>query len=100
MKYRTKTVVIEAVTFDEFVKQGIAVGGNVVNGMPWSFNYSGQAITHDLTDDDDDCYLIPTLEGEKVFTRNDILIICHNGELSLCRLVIFEKTYEVANDDK
>ena len=37
MKYRKKPVVIEAITFDELVEYGKAHGGNIVDGMPWSF---------------------------------------------------------------
>lgn len=37
---RKKPVVIEAITFDEFIEYGKANGGNIVNGMPWSFKYT------------------------------------------------------------
>ena len=43
--YRKKPVVIEAITFDELVAHGLANGANVVNGMPWSFQYKGQPVT-------------------------------------------------------
>ena len=60
MKYRKKPVVINAITFDEFVEYGKTHGGNIVNGMPWSFEYNGHPVTHG----NDTCYLIPTLEGD------------------------------------
>ena len=92
MKYRKKPVVIEAVTFDEFVEIGRKSGANIVNGAPWSFEYKGHAITHET----DDRYLIPTLEGIMNFNRGEMLITGVNGEIYPCKMDIFEKTYEVA----
>jgi len=90
MRFRKKPVVIEAITFDELVKHGISVDGNIVNGIPWSFEYKGQPITHE----NDDCYLIPTLEGTMRFERGDMLITGVKGEIYPCKLDIFEATYE------
>ncbi len=61
MKYRNKPVLVEveAVTFEELVEHGRQSGANTVNGMPWSFTFSGFPITHET----DDCYLIPTQDG-------------------------------------
>jgi hypothetical protein len=92
MKFRKKPVVIEAITFDELVAHGIAVGGNVVNGMPWSFNYAGHPITHE----NNDCYLIPTLEGAMKMGRDDMLITGVKGEIYPCKRDIFDATYEPA----
>lgn len=92
MKYRKKPVMIEAITFDELVQYGRGNGANIVNGMPWSFNYNGHPITHE----NDDCYLIPTLEGTMKLMRGDMLITGVNGEIYPCKADIFEKTYEVA----
>jgi hypothetical protein len=89
-KYRKKPVEIEAITFDELVEHGIANGGNVVNGMPWSFDYRG----HPITNEDDDCYLIPTLEGTMRFERGDMLITGTKGEIYPCKPDIFEATYD------
>lgn len=94
MKFRKKPVVIEAITFDELVEYGKAYGANIVNGMPWSFQYQGQPITHENAD----CYLIPTLEGVMKFNRGDMLIIGVNGEIYPCKLDIFAKTYEPVED--
>ena len=90
-KYRKKPVVIEAITFAELVEFGKAHGGNIVNGMPWSFDYQGHPITHE----NDDCYLIPTLEGTMKLMRGDMLITGVNGEIYPCKIEIFYKTYEV-----
>ncbi len=91
-KFRKKPVVIEAITFDELVAHGVKSGGNVVNGKPWSFQYGGHPITHE----DDDCYLIPTLEGIMRFERGDMLITGVQGEIYPCKLDIFEATYDPA----
>jgi hypothetical protein len=89
-KYRKKPVVIETITFDDFVKYGKDHTDNVVNGKPWSFDFKGHQITHE----NDECYLIPTLEGFHNFTPKDILIIGIKGEIYPCKLDIFEKTYD------
>lgn len=90
MKYRKKPVIIEAITFDEFVEYGKANGGNIVNNMPWSFQYKGHSISHE----NDNCYLINTLEGTMKFTPKDMLITGVNGEVYPCKIDIFEVTYE------
>lgn len=92
MKYRKKPVEIEAVTFDEFVEYGRRHTDNIVNGMPWSFEYNGHPVTHGS----DDCYLIPTLEGDMIFTRDDMLITSVRGEIYPCKIDIFHQTYERA----
>ncbi len=94
MKFRKKPVVIEAITFNELVLYGIQNPDtnppNIIRGMPWSFKYNGHPITHE----NDDCYLIPTLEGTMKFQRGDMLITGVNGEIYPCKIDIFEKTYE------
>lgn len=95
MKYKKKPVVIDAVGFDEFVTYGRMVGGNIVDGYPWSFSYKGHPITHE----DNDTYLIPTLEGNMRFNRGDMLITGVNGEIYPCKVDIFEKTYEPADSE-
>lgn len=60
--------------------------------MPWSFEYNGHAVTRET----DDCYIIPTLEGEMKFTKDDMLITGVNGEIYPCKIDIFKKTYEKA----
>ena len=94
--YRKKPVVIEAISFDEFVEFGIANGGNVVNGLPWSFEYKGFPITHDCQTGEER-YCIPTLEGDLYMTRNDVLITGVQGEIYPCKKDIFEATYEEVN---
>lgn len=89
-KYRKKPVVIEAITFDELVQIGKDQMVPLYGGMPWSFEYQGQPITHE----NDDCYLIPTSEGTMKFTREDMLITGVKGEIYPCKIDIFQATYE------
>lgn len=91
-QFRKKPVVIEAITFDEFVELGRSTmrEDQLVNGMPWAFSYAGHPITHE----NDGCYLIPTLEGTMKFGRDDMLITGVKGEIYPCKLDIFEATYE------
>lgn len=93
-KYRKKPVIIEAITFQELVEHGKASGGNIVNDMPWSFDYKGHPITHE----NDQCYLIPTLEGTHNMTPDDMLITGVKGEIYPCKIDIFEATYEKVED--
>lgn len=92
-KFRKKPVVIEAMTFDELVSYGIENGGNVVNGLPWSFKIGDRHVTHDVQNGEDR-YLIDTLEGTMAMTRCDMLIIGVRGEAYPCKMDIFESTYE------
>lgn len=89
-QYRKKAVVIEAITFDELVAHGKAQNVPLIAGMPWSFWYQQQRITHET----DDCYLIPTLEGTMKFQRGDMLITGVKGEIYPCKKAIFDACYE------
>ena len=99
-KFRKKPVVIEAITFDELVEYGkaeyLAKGWALVNGMPWSFEYKGHPITHE----NDNCYLIPTLEGVIKFNRVDMLITGVKGEIYPCKSDIFNATYDIEESGK
>lgn len=94
MKYRKKPVVIEAITFDEFVQFGRDSGAVIVKGMPWHFQYEGYGISHET----DTCYLIPTLEGTMNFTPDDMLITGVKGEIYPCKKDIFDATYEAVSE--
>lgn len=89
-RYRKKPVEIEAITFEEFIEYGKIYGGHMVDGMPWTFEYKGRTVTHET----DECYIIPTLEGDYRFTPDDMLITGFKGEIYPCKKDIFEATYE------
>lgn len=89
-KYRKKPVIVDAITFDELINHGLANSNSIINGMPWSFEYEGHPITHE----NDECYLIPTLEGIHNMTPKDMLITGVSREIYPCKIDIFELTYE------
>lgn len=93
-QYRKKPVVITAITFDQLVAHGLTQTRAVANGLPWAFVYGGHPITHE----NDDCYLIPTLEGTMKMGRDDMLITGVKGEIYPCKREIFEATYEPAHE--
>jgi len=90
--YRKKPVVVEAITFDELVEHGKSCSVSSRNGVPWAFAYKGHPITHE----NDDCYMIPTLEGTMRFERGDMLITGVKGEIYPCKADIFAATYDPA----
>jgi len=95
-KFTKKPVEIEAITFDEFIEYGKAHSeGSIINGMPWCFHYKGHPVTHE----NDDCYLIPTLEGIMKFNRGDMLITGVKGEIYPCKLDIFKVTYKAVDEE-
>jgi hypothetical protein len=67
-------IVAEAINFESFVEYGNANGGSNVNGVPWSFQYKGRAVTHE----NNDVYLI---EGGIRFRRGDLLVTAPDGTL-------------------
>ena len=83
-KYVKKPVVIEAVTYEEFIKN--------VHSKPIELEYNGYIIKRY----DDDHYIIPTLEGDMLLGKDDMLITGVDGEIYPCKKEIFEKTYEKA----
>jgi hypothetical protein len=100
-QFRKKPVVITAITFDQLVAHGIAQckaegrQSNIVNGMPWSFSYAGHPVTHE----NDNRYLIPTLEGTMQMGRDDMLITGVKGGIYPCKRDIFDATYDPAPTD-
>jgi len=69
----------EAITLDELIEHGKSHGANIVNGMPWSFEYKGHPVSHE----NDDCYIIGLPNGSLRLNRGDLLIMNDKGELYL-----------------
>jgi len=63
------------INFDELVKHGTENGANIVNNMPWSWKVNGKSITHE----NDNCYIVETIEGDQHFKRGEYLIAYENG---------------------
>lgn len=67
------------ITFDDFVQHGRNQGVAIVNDMPWSFKYQGQAVTHE----NDKCYLVGNGTPQLRFTPDHVLYTSVLGELFL-----------------
>lgn len=89
-KYVKKPVEVEAITFEEFIRIGAENADSVVNGMPVKFTYNDYVIRQYNRNS----YIIPTLDGDFLITKDDMLITGVNGEIYPCKKEIFEKTYE------
>lgn len=91
MKARKKPVEIEFFTFEEVVAFGKLNNPDSIHGdRAWSFEFKGRSLTHE----NDDAYIISTLEGNHLFTSQDVLIVGVKGEIYPCKKDIFEMTYE------
>ena len=90
LKYRRKSAIIEAITFDELVEYGLSHGANIVDGVPWSFVYKGHHLTHDQYK----CYMIPVIATTLRMTPEDMLITGAKGEIYPCNIEIFKMIYE------
>ena len=63
--------VLEVFSFDDLIEYGIDHGGNIVDGIPWSFELDGYPVTNE-----DECsYIITgTPSGDVWFHRGEYLI--------------------------
>jgi len=94
-KATKKPVEIEFFTFEEVVNIGIVNNPESLHdGIPWVIAING----HNLTHENNECYIIPTLEGSYNFTPNDVLIIGVKGEIYPCKKDIFNLTYNVKQE--
>jgi hypothetical protein len=62
-------------SFNELIQNGLLNGANVNNGMPWSWKINGKSITHE----NDNCYIIETIDGNERFEQGDFLIVNPTG---------------------
>lgn len=70
---------LETVTFTQFVQYGRDNGGNIVNGMPWSFSFRGHPVSHE----NDRRYIIGNGTSNGLnFTPDDLLVINPDGSLA------------------
>jgi hypothetical protein len=73
VKASEKPLHYEVINIDRLILYGKEKGANLVNGMPWSFNYKGYPVTHET----DNCYLVGT-EGVKCTKTDEVLLF--NGK--------------------
>jgi hypothetical protein len=71
-KYIIPNKECEALTFDEFVEFGKnQPDANIVDGMPWSFNYKGFPVTNE----NDERYIISLADGKQYdFTPLEMIV--------------------------
>lgn len=96
--------IYEAITFDELIEHGKNwEGANIVNGMPWHFQYETLVATHE----DDERYIISSLREYPVFKqpmdirKGDVLLkIWINGRnlYTVISEELFHNTYEIYPD--
>lgn len=67
----TKEDKMKRLSFDDLVRNGIYNGANVINGMPWSWKINGKSVTHE----NDECYIVETINGNEHFHKGDYLVI-------------------------
>lgn len=65
-------------TFDEFVQYGRDNGGNIVDGMPWSFSFHGHPVTHEH-----DRFYVVGANPQLHFTASDEITVEADGSLSI-----------------
>ena len=84
-KYRKKPVVIEAVQYqrEENIAECLSFCGNE------NLKYNPQTNEYEIS----------TLEGNMVVSKGDYIIKGINGEFYPCKPDIFEKTYELVEED-
>lgn len=83
---------IIAITFDELVEHGRNNGANIVNGMPWSFQYMGHPVTHE----NDNLYIV----ANEHFHRGDMLVSEDGKQPVPFSRAEFEKEYEAMPEEK
>ena len=85
-------LLVEVLTFNEFVQYGIEHAENLVKGEPWSFEYNGVQVTQENSE----MYLIPhpkAGEGFYKFTPIHMLVNQPDGTIEVVRIEDFEKRY-------
>ena len=70
---------MRTITFDQLVQHGKDAGGNIVNGMPWSFEFEGYHVTHE----NDNCYLVCRGSETHRFNRGELLCVGPEGVIAV-----------------
>lgn len=92
-KFRERSVIVEAITFDELIEHARSNGSKnpfMADGLPWSFTYQGYPVSHE----NDECYLINTEDGTQRVTPQDMIITNSKGIVYPLRINVFDATYE------
>jgi len=90
-KYAEINKIKDALSFDDFVSEGIASGADLTKGMPDRFSFHGKIVDRE----DQDTYLLPVgTDGIKLrFIRGEMLLIDANGLFAVCDMTCFKGNY-------
>ena len=92
MRYRKKPVEVEAYQITEFEYDSYMCCRTFINAPDWLMNSKNIRVVNG--------YLyVETLEGMMRVMIDKYIVCGVDGELYPCRANIFEKTYEVVNED-
>jgi hypothetical protein len=93
MKYRKKPVVIKAVQWDGFnlskIRHFCPVCKSEICDTAWEAGVGAPVVR----------LIIPTLEGDMEASKGDYIIKGVNGEFYPCKPDIFDKSYELVEED-
>lgn len=93
--FRVKPAVVTAITFAQLAQHGRDNGANIVNGMPWSFQYAGRAVSHEK----DHHYLVNDYQPLGIArTLNvrpgDMLVTDNRGVMEVMSVTEFNAAFE------
>lgn len=86
-----KNELVEAYTYDEILEYGREQCVTLIDDIPLDFYFKGRLIK--VSDYEGKGFVIPTLEGNMNFTKDDMLIFAMSGEMYPCNIDVFEKEY-------
>lgn len=92
-QYKKKEPIVEAITFAELIQHGVDSGAQLVNGMPWSFEYKGYPVTME----NDSLYFV-SVNGVLQSIASDEVIVIDGDEVDVITKSYFEKKYEPVQD--
>lgn len=88
-------VVVNAVSFAEFVASGIAQGVPLVRNMPYHFEFQGVSVTHAT----DEMYLILIPGPQPLYFRHsDVVLVLPDGHMTIHTVPSLFETYEPIQD--
>lgn len=90
--FKKKPVTVEAFSFDE-LKNVMLQKEDLDTGH---FFFRSHQLWYS---DSNDYFSIPTLEGDMAMTSKDMLIVGIDGEIYPCKIDIFNRTYDVIDND-
>lgn len=88
-QYRRKPEIVDAISHDEFVQTTKQQGDKVFYKNHEIYPIYGH-----------DTYFVPTVEGQKIFSKNDMLLTYELGDISPCSKEVFDRMYELIDDEE